>query len=386
MLSSNERTIRTICHEEPDAVPVFEPYGVLPPTADIVLGRPCIATSEFRCVRLFVKKGEERCRASVRRDWIDLVRRLGFDAAPLMPGTPTSTSPPRLLGDHAWSVGDAVYKHDPTTGTTIEVESKIKSEGIPALKEHVENLENETDDEIEQAVNDQTDEALIKAWRRLGVLVYAGCGTVPVRASWLPLFVACFAGRQDLIRRYLKQRTRRTVIAGRIAADLGAELMFIGGDIAFNEGPMVSPKQYHDLILPEMRAQAAAMHREGIFCFISSDGNLWPIIDDYLMNSGVDGMMEIQVTAGMDPARLKERYGDRICFIGSVDCQFTMVSGKPAQVAQETAKALETLSPGGGHILSSSNSIHSGVKPENFFAMLGTARKTGQYGRSGKIG
>ena len=36
-------------------------------------------------------------------------------------------------------------------------------------------------------------------------------------------------------------------------------------------------------------------------------------------------------------------------------------------------------SPGGGHILSSSNSIHAGVPPENFIAMVEAAREYGEY-------
>jgi len=35
--------------------------------------------------------------------------------------------------------------------------------------------------------------------------------------------------------------------------------------------------------------------------------------------------------------------------------------------------------PGGGYILSSSNSIHSAVKPENYIAMLDTLKKFGKY-------
>jgi len=35
--------------------------------------------------------------------------------------------------------------------------------------------------------------------------------------------------------------------------------------------------------------------------------------------------------------------------------------------------------PGGGYILSSSNSIHSGVKPENYAAMMRTVREFGAY-------
>jgi hypothetical protein len=36
-------------------------------------------------------------------------------------------------------------------------------------------------------------------------------------------------------------------------------------------------------------------------------------------------------------------------------------------------------SPGGGHILCSSNSLHPGVKPENALAMFRAAKKYGDY-------
>lgn len=384
MLAGRERVVRAVCHEEPDVVPVFEPYGVLPPTADIILGRPCVATSEIRGVKLFAKRGDRKYREVIRRDWRDLVQRLKFDAGPLISGTHyRPEAPPRMMGEYSWSIGGAVYRHHPKTGVTLEIDSKIMREGSSALEEHVKDLEEEGDSEIDEIIREfQVDEALAKFWWRLGVLVYASSGTVPVGASWLPLFLKGFYLHPELIRRYLKQKTRRVIITGKIAADLGAELMFIGGDIAYNYGPMISPKQYRDFLLPEIRAQTDALHKRGVFAFNSSDGNLWPIIEDYLINSGVDGMMEIQVTADMDLKKLKDLYGEKICFTGSVDCQHTLVHGGVRQVTEETKKVIETLSPGGGHILSSSNSIHAGVKPENFFAMLEAARKYGKYNRA----
>ena len=109
-----------------------------------------------------------------------------------------------------------------------------------------------------------------------------------------------------------------------------------------------------------------------------SDGNLWPIIDDYLIGTGVDGVREIQ-TSVMDRWKLKELYGDRICFNGNVDCQSTLVYGSTKDVAEETKNCIKALSPGGGHILSSSNSVNQTVKPENFFTMLKICRTYGIY-------
>ena len=39
----------------------------------------------------------------------------------------------------------------------------------------------------------------------------------------------------------------------------------------------------------------------------------------------------------------------------------------------------EDAAPGGGYIICSSNTIHPGVRPENFLAMVKAAKKHGEY-------
>jgi uroporphyrinogen decarboxylase len=56
-----------------------------------------------------------------------------------------------------------------------------------------------------------------------------------------------------------------------------------------------------------------------------------------------------------------------------------MTFGTPGEVFQATRHALEEGMPGGGFILSSSNSIHSAVKPENYTAMLQALHRYGRY-------
>jgi uroporphyrinogen decarboxylase len=42
-------------------------------------------------------------------------------------------------------------------------------------------------------------------------------------------------------------------------------------------------------------------------------------------------------------------------------------------------KAITKASPGGGHIMASSNSIHPGVDPQNYKAMVEATKKYGAY-------
>jgi uroporphyrinogen decarboxylase len=116
----------------------------------------------------------------------------------------------------------------------------------------------------------------------------------------------------------------------------------------------------------------------GLTVIKHTDGNLWPIID-MIIDSGIDCLDPIDPLAGMDLAEVKAKYGDRVALKGNVDCAETMTFGTPEDVIAETKEALRKGAPGGGFILSSSNSIHSSVKPENYTAFLETWREYGRY-------
>jgi uroporphyrinogen-III decarboxylase len=46
---------------------------------------------------------------------------------------------------------------------------------------------------------------------------------------------------------------------------------------------------------------------------------------------------------------------------------------------RDVQRAMADAASGGGYILSSSNTVHPGVKPESFLAMIKAAQKHGQY-------
>jgi uroporphyrinogen decarboxylase len=108
------------------------------------------------------------------------------------------------------------------------------------------------------------------------------------------------------------------------------------------------------------------------------DGNLWPIID-MMIDSGFDCLDPIDPIAGMDIAEVKAKFGDRVAVKGNVDCAQTLTFGTVEEVIEETKQAMRKGRPGGGYILSSGNSIHSTVKPQNYLAMLQTWEKYRDY-------
>ena len=98
-----------------------------------------------------------------------------------------------------------------------------------------------------------------------------------------------------------------------------------------------------------------------------------------IVDSGIDCLDPLDPLGGMDLAEVKARYGQRIALKGNVDCAHLMSFGTPEEVAEATKEALRKGAPGGGYILSSSNSIHSAVKSGNYKAMLDTLCEYGRY-------
>jgi len=93
----------------------------------------------------------------------------------------------------------------------------------------------------------------------------------------------------------------------------------------------------------------------------------------------MDCLDPIEPVAGIDIGNMKRDYGDRFAMKGNVDCADTMTFGSMQDVIEETKSVMRKAGEGGGLIVSSSNSVHSKVKPENYLAMVNTIRAYGKY-------
>ena len=134
--------------------------------------------------------------------------------------------------------------------------------------------------------------------------------------------------------------------------------------------------QFREFVLPPLKTMIAMIHDEGAFCIKHSDGNLYPILED-IVSAGPDGINPVEPVAGMDLATVKRLVGDRVCITGNIDCAHLLPHGTPKQVREAVRLAIADAAPGGGYILTSSNSIHSSCRPENFVAMVRACQEFG---------
>ena len=160
--------------------------------------------------------------------------------------------------------------------------------------------------------------------------------------------------------------------------EVGADFFFINGDYATTHAPMVSPKMAGEFLMPYLKSIADFVHQNGALLAKHSDGMLWTLFDQ-IVETGVDAIHPIDPEAGMDMGEAKAKYGQKVCLMGNVDCGPLLTWGTPDEVRQITKECVRKGGKGGGLICMSSNSIHSGVKPENYLAMVETIREYGTY-------
>jgi uroporphyrinogen-III decarboxylase len=78
----------------------------------------------------------------------------------------------------------------------------------------------------------------------------------------------------------------------------------------------------------------------------------------------------------MDPAEIKRDFGNKLCFWGSIDEQYTLPFGAPDEVSDEVLQRLRTIGKGGGLILAPTHHVQLDTPIENFWAMIDTIHNT----------
>jgi uroporphyrinogen decarboxylase len=162
----------------------------------------------------------------------------------------------------------------------------------------------------------------------------------------------------------------------RLYAVAGDRLDFyrIGEDYGSQRGLLFGRPQWREFIRPSLVAMSGLAKRHGSAYYQHSCGSVRELIPD-LIDVGVDVLDPVQVTAaGMDPAELKAEFGDQLCFSGGVDEQELLPRGSPEEVARGVRDLIGVMSPGGGFFLGSTHNFQTDIPTANIVAMYAAAR------------
>ena len=152
-------------------------------------------------------------------------------------------------------------------------------------------------------------------------------------------------------------------------------------DLAGQNGLLISPKTYRDLIKPRHAELFRFIKQQApVKIWFHSCGAVRGLIPD-LIEAGIDILNPIQVNANlMNTRELKRDFGkDLVFWGGGVDTQFVLPQGTTQQVRDEVRRRLDDLMPGGGFVFATVHNTQADVSAENFLAMWEALQDYGVY-------
>ena len=347
-MTSRERVEAALKHRQPDRTPVFE-YVLLAPLADRLLGRPYAADPD-RWPALLAEKGWKDAVRQMAIDRLDLACLLGHDMMYLWPNPqpPSSSAAPEAPA--------APQPEDPVERLARRNEAAAARPRAP----HDDSLL------IYRFLKEEM------ARRGIDLPILAAVCTHGIWTDTDLMETMLLA--PEVARRHFALCTEQSLGMVEKFVEIGLDHISVGGDFAGNR-LLISPAMYREFIVPEVRRVSRRVHEAGLWAANASDGNLWPVLDDFLLGCEVDGYLEIDLHAGMDLRRLKAAYGDRITFYGNLDCGNTLSFASLEGVRRHVIECLEAGMGDGGHILCASNAITHSVPLENYLAVVNAYRE-----------
>lgn len=206
--------------------------------------------------------------------------------------------------------------------------------------------------------------------------------TGPFRESWAMLggiekLLYFYKKKPDFVKDLARVGTDHILEVINRAAGLKADVIALVSDLAFNTSTLMSPSQHEQFLLPYHREIISHAHKLGMKIILHSDGNLWPIMEQ-IIEAGFDGLHPVQPQC-MNIGDVKAKHGKQLCLLGNIDCEQLLPFGSEEDVDRSVKETISVAAPGGGYIISSSNTVHPGCKGENYVALVKAARKYGNY-------
>jgi uroporphyrinogen decarboxylase len=192
-------------------------------------------------------------------------------------------------------------------------------------------------------------------------------------------FMMKLAAERDLIEYWLDAKLEHDrPILERFLAVAGPyiEAVQMNDDFGSQSALQISPRLYREVFKPRQRRWIEFVKaRTRAKVFLHCDGAIEEILPDFI-EIGIDILNPVQTSArGMDPARLKQRFGrDLVFWGGGVETQTTLPFGSVEDVRRQARERVNLLGPGGGYVFAAIHNIQADISPEKVLAVYDAAR------------
>jgi uroporphyrinogen decarboxylase len=147
-------------------------------------------------------------------------------------------------------------------------------------------------------------------------------------------------------------------------------------DFGSQDALQIPPTMYREMFKPRQAKWIEFVKaRTNAKIFIHCDGAVEELLPDFI-EIGIDILNPLQTSAkGMEPEKIKKKYGKNICFWGAgVETQTTLPFGSIEDIQQEVKDRIDLLSQGGGYVFGTIHNIQADITPEKIMAVFETAK------------
>lgn len=141
-----------------------------------------------------------------------------------------------------------------------------------------------------------------------------------------------------------------------------------------------SPGFFREIVKPLARLEAELVHTYGALYSYFDNGSIQAILPD-IAEIGADILSTLcpPPVGDVDLARAKATIGERVCLHGNVDAIEIVKRGTPEDVFAAVRETIAIGAPDGGYILGNSDCFFSGTPDENIRAFFEAAHQYAQY-------
>ncbi|UCG03996.1 MAG: hypothetical protein JSW11_08405 [Candidatus Heimdallarchaeota archaeon] len=179
----------------------------------------------------------------------------------------------------------------------------------------------------------------------------------------------------ELVEAVIERSTEWTISLVEQANQNEVDFIILGDDVADNSRPLISPKLFRKLILPEYKKIVNVSEVPIIW---HSDGHVTPLLS-MIIEAGFAGVHSLESKANIDLADIKSQYGDKLVLAGNLDTTEILCQSDLEVVRRDVERSLKQGAPGGGYLFSSSNSLFEGHNVQAILEAYHYAKKIGGY-------
>ena len=159
------------------------------------------------------------------------------------------------------------------------------------------------------------------------------------------------------------------------------DIIRFGDDLGMSSGPFMDADTYRGLFKPRHKILCDYVKSHSkMHTFIHSCGSISLLMPD-LIEAGIEIFNPVQTNAyRMKPDFLKKEFGQQCTFWGGgIETVGTLNTGSPTQIHEQVLERLEIFSKGGGFVFNTVHNILPDVPPENIIAMYDAVKEFNKY-------